>query len=112
MKGERGIEELERRAKSLGLVMNNQAVESAKRYGESILQLEGALTGLKNSVTGALVPAFTPLIAKFTSWIELNREAIAQNVADGMEKLVKWIKEIDFGKLKENFEKIGKVSCS
>jgi hypothetical protein len=109
MKGQQGIEEFERRAKSLGLVMSNQAVESAKRYGESILQLEGAMTGLKNSVTGALVPAFTPLIAKFTNWVELNREAIAQKVADGMEKLVKWVSQADFSKIVSGLEKTGRV---
>ena len=109
MKGEKGIEEFERRAKSLGLVMSNQAVESAKRYGESILQLEGAMTGLKNSVTGALVPAFTPLIAKFTKWVELNRESIAQKAGEGMEKLVAWAGKADFSKIIGGLEKTGRV---
>lgn len=96
MKGAQGIDDFEQRAKSLGLVLDGRALAAAKRYGESILQLDGAMTGLRYSITGALAPAFTPLINQFTKWIELNRDPIAKAVGDGVEKLATWAKQIDF----------------
>jgi hypothetical protein len=107
MKGAKGMEELEQRAKSLGLVLDGRAIEAAKRYGESILQLEGSLTGLRYSITGALAPAFTPLINQFTKWIELNRDPIAKALGDGMERLVKWVKQLDFTEVLKDIKEVG-----
>jgi hypothetical protein len=84
--GKQGIMDARREAEEFGLVMSNQAAKDSEAFNDAVTNLQERLTGLKQIVGGALVPAFTELIGGFSQLIDENRDLIKVKVAEYAEK--------------------------
>lgn len=80
-KGAAGISELEKKAGSLGLTLDNSANAKWVAYRASVRQTEATFQGLKVTIGGALIPMFTAL-----------DEFVAGTVGPGIANLIKTIK--------------------
>ena len=94
--GPAGYKALEDRAESLGLVMSGPALKAATDMANSLDNLQGAGTGLKNSIVEQLAPSIMPLTDGLAKWIEQNRTLISQDIGDWAKGFSEWIKKIDW----------------
>ncbi len=104
--GPAAIAEYQRRVQELGGVMSGPAVDAAERFGISLNYLHIAAQGLKNSIGAKLIPILQPLIEQLTQWISLNRELIAMRIANFVQGLADWLKQVDFGKVLDGATKL------
>lgn len=65
--GAAGIDELRRRARELGFVMDEEASRASEKFSDSLLDSNKALEGLKNQIGIAFLPVFTRLLDGFTA---------------------------------------------
>lgn len=80
-------EALKQEAQDYGMVMSNDAVASSAAFEDSLTRMQGTMGGLKNSMTGELLPGITQIIDGFSDLISGNEQA-GQEIQDGAESLV------------------------
>lgn len=76
--------------------------ENAKRFAESLIIVQAAIKGIKDTVSAELMPAFTELNAAFSEWAAEHQPEIRQAVRD----TVKWVREIDWTTVKSEIHSI------
>ncbi len=94
--GPEAFDRLTARAEAMGLVMSGPALQAATDFANSLDNLKGAGTGLKNSVAEQLTPAIKPLVDELAGWISNNRELIAQDVGKWAREFATWVNGIDW----------------
>ena len=78
-------EELRQKAHDLGLVMSDEAVTASATYKDSLTDLQGAFTGLKNNLAEDFLPALTNISDGMTGLFTGEDgavEKISQGIAD------------------------------
>ena len=85
--GSVGIAALTARARQLGIVVGNDAVDAGDTFGDTLDDLRASVTGLRNSAVGPMIPALTLLAAKLTDIAIKNGPAISAWAATFAEKL-------------------------
>ena len=85
--GSAGLEKFAARARELGIVVGEQAVKDADEFGDTLLDMQLALTGVRNTIGAAVIPAFTGLIAKLTEIVVKYRPQIEAFAAEFAAKL-------------------------
>lgn len=73
--GEAGLEEMFGRAKTLGLVMSNQASVGVEKANDSFNDMLSIVKGLKDQFSAALAPAIDEIVTKFTNFIIRTSDA-------------------------------------
>ena len=76
--GAEGIKNLGDEATRLGLVMSEKAARDSEKFNDSLTNLGGSLTGLRNRIGEKLIPALLPLIEKLTTLAVDVGPAVAQ----------------------------------
>jgi len=94
--GPEAFEALQARAESLGLVMSGSALQAATDFANSLDNLHGAGTGLKNSIVEQITPAIKPLVDELAGWISQNRTLIAQDVGAWARDFATWVHSVDW----------------
>lgn len=94
--GPEAFDRLTARAEAMGLVMSGSALKAATDFANSLDNLQGAGTGLKNSVIEQLTPALKPLVDELAGWIGQNRELIAQDVGAWARDFATWVNGVDW----------------
>lgn len=79
--GPAAIQAYEAKVRELGGVQAGPALLAAQKFGIQLTFLDVAIKGLKNAIGVKLIPVLRPLVAEFTSWIAVNRQLIATNIA-------------------------------
>lgn len=82
--GSAGLADFAARARELGVVISSDGVKSADDFGDTLLDLQLAFKGVRNSIASAVLPVFTKLMTKLTDLVVKYRpqiEAFAQNFA-------------------------------
>src|SRR4029077_9155927 len=87
-KGKDGIVDLRNEAEKLGIVIGEEGIKSAEEYEEAQKKLGATLTGLRNEVVVALLPALKNLVDTMVEWVQQNREAIASGLRAAVELLM------------------------
>jgi len=84
--GEAGLEEMFGRAKTLGLVMSNQASVGVEKANDSFRDMLSIVKGLKDQFSAALAPAIDEIVTKFTNFIirTADAEGGIENLARSM----------------------------
>lgn len=78
--GSAGLKEFTDRARELGLVVSQDAADSADKFNDNLADLKGAITGLATEIATPLLPALADMIRSITDWI---REGdTAKTIAD------------------------------
>lgn len=80
--GSDGIRALGDEAESLGLVLSQDAVDSAAKFQDELTNLKSALAGVSAEVASEMVPVLKEGIEETTRWIKENRELIKQKLAE------------------------------
>lgn len=80
--------------------VNEKTVAEAMRVQAAWAGFNRQLKGLRDTLFGAIEPALRPLINMFAAWITKNRELIATKIVEWVKSFAKWIKSIDWEKVK------------
>ncbi|MBE3124849.1 MAG: hypothetical protein IMZ57_04235 [Acidobacteria bacterium] len=87
--GAEGLREQIALAEKLGLVFTEKTAKAADKFKDTMTELNGALTGMRNDIGNALIPVFTQLAAGVTEALTFIRGKIAEFAASG--KLQEWV---------------------
>lgn len=82
--GSQGLEEFAKKARDLGYVISEDGVKIGDEFGDTLLDLQLTMKGVRNTIAVAVVPAFTELIKRITDLVVKYRpqiEAFAQKFA-------------------------------
>jgi len=75
-------------AEKLGLVFTEKTARAADKFKDTMTELNGALTGMRNDIGNALIPVFTQLAAGVTTALTFIRGKVAEFAESG--KLQEW----------------------
>jgi len=92
--GADGIEELMERAEDLGLIMSEEQVRASEKFVDAMTDVQAVLTGIRNRISMALMPAMTDIINTFVEWFIANKDLIDQKIDSFMETLGTILEEI------------------
>lgn len=74
------VEELQQRFRDLGGAMSQEGTEKSAQLIDAMLDLRTVLTGIKFAVGEMIIPVVSDMVKEFTTFIEVNREVIKQNI--------------------------------
>jgi len=86
-RGEAGIAGLSKEARSLGLILDRQAVEKSGQFGDALDRVKAITDAVGKSISVGLLPSMTLAAQGFADWVLLNREWIStgiKQVIDGV----------------------------
>jgi hypothetical protein len=86
-KGADGIGELRREAERLGVVINEQDIRALEELRGEQKLLSGALTGLRNQIAIALVPAMRKAVSAISEWVMANRAWLKEKIVRAIDLL-------------------------
>lgn len=86
--GREGLLAMRKEARELGLVLSNEALESALEYGSAINRVKATFRGLGLTLGTAFLPSLTKLLDKFQAWLQVQRDIMSA----GFER---WIDGLD-----------------
>lgn len=64
-------------AEKLGAVMSGETAQASDDFGDALVALQAAFTGLKNQIGGEILPTFTELILSITDFVRTNRQGFS-----------------------------------
>lgn len=88
LEGRKGIKALGKEAEDLGIIMSADAVSASEDYQNTLIKLEAAVTGVKQTIGVGIIPVLNTAVNSFKDWIKVNRELIAQRVGHVIDGLV------------------------
>lgn len=97
--GAEGLNELTSEAERMGIVVDQDGVDSAKAFGDNLDRLKFSLLGVSLSIGQHIIPIIEPMINAFREWIITNREMIATAIVDYCREFAETLKQIDFKEL-------------
>ena len=97
--GAEGLNELTAEAERMGIVVDQDGVDSAKAFGDNLDRLKFSLLGVSLSIGQHIIPIIEPMINAFREWIITNREMIATAIVDYCQEFAETLKQIDFKEL-------------
>ncbi len=65
-------------ANDYGMIMSNEAVAASAEFEDSLTKLNGTIAGVKNRMTGELLPGLTEVIDGFTELVNGNKDGTQQ----------------------------------
>lgn len=86
--GVQGLDDLRRKARDLGVVMDGKSVAGLDNLGDSIDDANAAMQGLKNEAVIALVPVIKELVENFSKWVKENKALIRSTITKVVSALV------------------------
>lgn len=92
--GSQHLQTLSAQAMATGQAMTDPQAAVAAQFAESYKNMDGAVTGLANSIALTLFPVVTPIIKEMTEWISVNRRWIASDIGDAVKSLADSLKNI------------------
>ena len=84
--GLEGLAQLRQEAEDLGLIMTDEDIANGVAFGDAIGRMDAALGGLRNKITGEIIPYLTQAVDLITDL--LTGKADPAKVAEGMASLV------------------------
>ena len=75
--GREGLLAMRKEARELGLVLSDEALESALEYGSAINRVKATFRGLGLTLGTAFLPSLTKLLDKFQAWLQVQRDIMS-----------------------------------
>ena len=97
--GAEGLNALTAEAERMGIVVDQDGVDSAKAFGDNLDRLKFSLLGVSLSIGQHIIPIIEPMINAFREWIITNREMIVTAIVDYCREFAEMLKQIDFKEL-------------
>jgi hypothetical protein len=105
--GSGAIQEAQARYLKFFGVISDDGVRAADSFRRSMVDLDFATGGLRNTLGEKLAPILQPMLDRFNNWVALNREWIATKITAWVERLALWVGKIDFAKLGNDMAWVG-----
>lgn len=83
--GRKGLADLAKEARELGLVMDDTAAQKAARFGDSFDRVRAIVDAVGKSISVSLLPGLTDTADAFAEWVKRNREFIQSGVRQVVE---------------------------
>lgn len=83
--GAGGLEKLRAEARSLGIVLDDNAKNKAARFQSSLHNTRSVVDGLGKAISVGLLPGMADVLDKFTDWIVANRTFISSSITQVVE---------------------------
>lgn len=90
--GREGLLAMRKEARELGLVLSDEALESALEYGSAINRVKATFRGLGLTLGTAFLPSLTKLLDKFQAWLQVQRDIMSA----GFEE---WVNGLDLNEV-------------
>ena len=74
--GSKGLKQYQEEANRLGWVLDKTSHESAEGFDDALLDTKLTIQAVTRTVSSELMPVFTSMMKKFTSWASENQETI------------------------------------
>lgn len=84
-KGKAGIEDLRMEARRLGVVIDEEGIKKAEEFEIAQKRFAATLTGVRNTVVGAVLPALERMVNSLQKWIATNRQLITNTLKTALE---------------------------
>lgn len=94
-----GIAQLRREALRLHGGFSKEGVAAAEKYKDTIFDFQFALTGLRDKIGAAVLPAMTKLVDGLKEMTVTNRDVIASGVATWFKNLATAVREIPWSEV-------------
>ncbi len=107
MRGQKGIEELQREARSFGVDMSAYG-EGLEAYNDSMHHLTIATGGFTEMLGGKLAPVLRPLIDEAADLVVANREWITGDIAEGVKEFSGWLQHVPWHQVGTELRDAGK----
>ena len=75
--GREGLLAMRKEARELGLVLSDETLESALKYGSAINRAKATFRGLGLTLGTAFLPSLTKLLDKFQAWLQVQRDIMS-----------------------------------
>lgn len=94
--GSKGLAQARQEAEELGIVLSQDDVSAATKFGDTLTKAKKAIQGVQLAIGSKLMPYLQPLVDSFIEWVKVNREWIASTITDAVRDLAESLREIDF----------------
>lgn len=94
-------------ANAFGMVIGDQALADGKAFGDLIQRMGNVVRGLALGIGGSLVPVLSPFVEKFTDWVVVNRELIAQRIERTVAAFAEALGNVDWDAVFQTLANIG-----
>lgn len=74
-------------AKRLGIVMSTEDARAADAAGDAMDTFKMAIEGVRRTIASGIIPTLTGYVKAATEWVAVNREAIAVNVKEWLDRI-------------------------
>lgn len=90
--GSKGIRELMQEAEDYGMVMSDKAVKASADFDDSLTRLQGSFKGLKNRMTGDLLPGISQVMNGISKLI--SGQNFEDDLREGIESITQTIEQL------------------
>lgn len=87
LEGADGIARLREQARSMGHVLSAETAKASEEFNDELERVKTVLTGVRNTIGQAFMPALHGLALGFREWFQANREVMAQRLEDWVDKI-------------------------
>ena len=94
--GAEGIQELKDKAQELGIVMSNEAVAASATFNDSLDNLTGTFTAVKNNLSAEFLPGITEVMDGITG-LFAGDEGAEQKILDGVHHIAGAFEDVTIG---------------
>ncbi len=105
--GAKQFREEAKQADVLQGVLGDQAGPEAEAFGDSLTNVQTALTSWRDAIGQQVVPAITPLLQSLSDWTVANRELVATNVGGFVRDFAGLLKAVDWQKFGADLKDLG-----
>ena len=90
--GSKGIKELMQEAENYGMVMSDKAVKASADFDDSLTRLQGSFRGLKNRLTGDLLPGISKIMDGISKL--MSGQSFGKDIEEGIKSINNTIKKL------------------
>lgn len=90
--GTEGLAAQRQEARDLGLVMSNEATQSAEQFNDEFLRLKSVFLGVRNEIGVFLIPLISEIFTETREWVQANRELIKVGLQEFFKALAAGLK--------------------
>ena len=101
--GAAGLDAAAAKARELGIVMDQSAVDKAAHLSDVLEDFRSVLAGVASSIGAAVAPAIEAVVGKIQKWIVANKDLIAVRLESIFNKIAKAIDSINIDDLVNKF---------
>jgi hypothetical protein len=103
--GTDALREQQQRWRELNGQITGGNVDSLDAVGDSMNEVRHSLIGVRDAIAVRLTPVLAPLFSQLASWVAANRDLVATKVAEWVQGVAEWLRQIDFGAVREGLER-------